>query len=81
MYRYLLEDGKTYLQGDIEESDASFDHEFGTQRIIRHDVVEFRIFYEHRGKFKDLTSWVLKHSPKLYEELEESFINKCVDYT
>jgi hypothetical protein len=72
-------DDHTMFVGTIDEVDKSFDHEFGKEKRVSYDVVDFHIVVWIGGIDHDVTSSIRDNHPKLYENYKQTFIEKYMD--
>lgn len=77
MTNYTYEyDENTLLIGEIIEQDESFDHAFGTEKRVSHEVENFSIIVYINNIDYDVTESIKENSPKCYEGFKEDFITK-----
>lgn len=72
-------DERTVLFGDVIESNDSFDHEFGTERVVTYDVENFSIIVYINDIDHDVTRSFKEDAPKFYEQYKQDLINKYID--
>ena len=62
--------------GDIEETDESFDHAFGTQKVSGFNVKDFSVVVYIGSIDHDITKCVSESAPRLFEFYKQWFINQ-----
>ena len=66
------------LEGDIKKIDASFDHEFGTQKETDYEISDFRILLVDGVMEVDITESVKKQEPILYQSYKDLLLETAM---